>query len=172
MEVYTERDLRRMSGFSGLPCAFAYASGHVRPRQGTEICNFGEFVSGGGVLQWICFLFLQVSVQLSKEIDLKCGENSPISGQRKMRRNLSCLWLSWFFRSRECRIVVALRCFQKKNSRRLELSISNLKTVGTRSRQCRPKIPSRFAFPGARNPRICRMLQFGRIFPAIFRGLP
>ena len=26
--------------------------------------------------------------------------------------------------------------------------------VGTRCRQCRPKVPGRFAFPGARNPRI------------------
>ena len=43
--------------------------------------------------------------------------------------------------------------------------------VGTRSRQCRPKVPGRFAFPGARNPRICSISRSGKIFPAIFPGL-
>ena len=43
--------------------------------------------------------------------------------------------------------------------------------VGTRSRECRPKVPHRFAFPGARNPRICSIWQFGKIIPAIFPGL-
>ena len=42
---------------------------------------------------------------------------------------------------------------------------------GRRSRQCRPKVPGAFAFPGARNPRICSILRFGKIFPAIFPGL-
>ena len=32
---------------------------------------------------------------------------------------------------------------------------------GTRSRQCRPKVPGWFAFPGARSPRICSILRFG-----------
>ena len=44
--------------------------------------------------------------------------------------------------------------------------------VGTRSRQCGPKVPGRFAFPGARNPRICSISRFGKFFssnfPAIF----
>ena len=39
--------------------------------------------------------------------------------------------------------------------------------VGTRSRQCGPKVPGRFAFPGARNPSICSIWRFGKIFPAI-----
>ena len=46
--------------------------------------------------------------------------------------------------------------------------------VGTRSQQCGPKVPGRFAFPGARtprNPRICSIWRFGKIFPAIFPGL-
>ena len=44
----------------------------------------------------------------------------------------------------------------QKNSRRLELSISKNTLHGRwgGSRQCRPKVPSRFAFPAARNPRI------------------
>ena len=40
--------------------------------------------------------------------------------------------------------------------------------VGTRSRQCGPKVPGRLAFPGARNPSICSIWRFGKIFPAIF----
>ena len=43
--------------------------------------------------------------------------------------------------------------------------------VGTRPRQCGPKVPGRFAFPGARNPRICSISRFGKNFPAIFPGL-
>ena len=42
--------------------------------------------------------------------------------------------------------------------------------VGTRSRQCRPKVPGRFAFPGARNPRICCISRFGKIFSSNFPG--
>ena len=64
----------------------------------------------------------------------------------------------------------------QKNSRRLELLSVDFqkhpaRKVGTRSRQCRPKIPGRFAFPGARSPRICRILRFGKKFPANFPGL-
>ena len=40
--------------------------------------------------------------------------------------------------------------------------------MGTRSRQCGPKVPGGFAFPGARNPRICSIWRFGKNFPAIF----
>ena len=40
--------------------------------------------------------------------------------------------------------------------------------VGTRSRQCGPKVSGRFAFPGARSPRICSISRFGKIYPAIF----
>ena len=43
--------------------------------------------------------------------------------------------------------------------------------VGTRSGQGRPKVPGRFAFPGARNPRICSISRSGKNFPAIFPGL-
>ena len=55
----------------------------------------------------------------------------------------------------------------QKNSRRLELSISKkhpARKVGTRSRQCRPKVSGRFAFPGARNPRTCSISRLGNIF--------
>ena len=43
--------------------------------------------------------------------------------------------------------------------------------VGTRSRECRPKVPGRFAFPGARNARICSIWQFEKNIPAIFLRL-
>ena len=43
--------------------------------------------------------------------------------------------------------------------------------VGTRSRQCRAKVPSRFAFPGARNLRICSISRFRKNLPAIPPGL-
>ena len=43
--------------------------------------------------------------------------------------------------------------------------------VGTRSRQCGPKVPGRFSFPGARKPIICSISRFRNIFPAIFPGL-
>ena len=44
--------------------------------------------------------------------------------------------------------------------------------VGTRSRQCGPKVPGRFAFPSARDPGICSISRFGEIFPAISRDFP
>ena len=41
--------------------------------------------------------------------------------------------------------------------------------MGTRPRQCGPKVPGRFAFSGARNPRICSNFRdSGKVFPAIF----
>ena len=43
--------------------------------------------------------------------------------------------------------------------------------VGTRSQECQPKVRGRFAFPSARNPRICSISRFGNNFPAIFPGL-
>ena len=47
--------------------------------------------------------------------------------------------------------------------------------VGTRSRQCGPKVSGRFAFPGARNPRICQHFaireKFSSNFPAVFPEL-
>ena len=52
--------------------------------------------------------------------------------------------------------------------------------VRTRSGQCRRKVRGRFAFPGARNPRICSISRFGktlfqqfsRDFPGVFLGKP
>ena len=36
-------------------------------------------------------------MEFNEEITPKCGENCPISGQRKKCRILSHLWLSWVF---------------------------------------------------------------------------
>ena len=49
--------------------------------------------------------------------------------------------------------------------------------VGARSQQCGPKVPGRFAFPGARNPRIFSISRFRNIFcqqffPGLSRSFP
>ena len=66
----------------------------------------------------------------------------------------------------------------EKNSEKLEKAGTvdfkkhPARKVGTRSRECRPKVPGRFAFPSARNPRSCSIWQFGTFFLAILPGLP
>ena len=73
-------------------------SGHVRPRQGTKLCNFrmpsplflvnfstGFFPFSPGFLR-----------NLVTGSPPKCGEDCLISRRRKKRRILSRLWLSWF----------------------------------------------------------------------------
>ena len=57
----------RESAFSG--------SGQVRPRQGTEICNFGA-PSPLEALHWIFCFFSSIYVQFSKTSPLKSGESS------------------------------------------------------------------------------------------------
>ena len=54
-------------------------SGHVRPRQGTEICNFGA-PSPLEALHWIFCFFSSIYVQFSKTSPLKSGERSEKSG--------------------------------------------------------------------------------------------
>ena len=57
----------------------------------------------------------------------------------------------------------SLLTVSQKNSRRLELSISKNtppERWGQGSGQCRPKVPGRFALPGARNPRIYSICRF------------
>ena len=70
---------------------------------------------------------------------------------------------------------VSMTLTDQKNSRRLELSISK-DTPHGRWGQGPGSVdsrltPSRFAFPGARNPRIYSISRFGKFFPAIFPGL-
>ena len=61
-------------------------SERVRPREGTEVCNFGV----PSPLDFLIFSndfppSLQVHCVISKESTPKCGENCPISGRRKSR---------------------------------------------------------------------------------------
>ena len=70
-------------------------------------------------------------------------------------------------------LALSLRTCQK-NSRRLELSISKNTPHGRSAEgpgQCGPNVCDRFAFPGARNPRICSISRSGKNFPAIFPAL-
>ena len=62
-------------------------SGHVRPRQGTEICNFGA-PSPLEALHWIFCFFSSIYVQFSKTSPLKSGESSEKS--RGENREKSC----------------------------------------------------------------------------------
>ena len=77
---------------------------------------------------------------------------------------------------------LAMKCFSRGNSGpanpgklekagTVDFKEHPKRKVGTRSRQCRPKVPSRFAFSGARNRRICGTSQFKKNFPAILTGL-
>ena len=60
-------------------------SGQVRPRQGTEICNFGGAVSLEA-LHWIFCFFSSVYVQFSKTSLLKSGESSEkSSGENRVK---------------------------------------------------------------------------------------
>ena len=60
-------------------------SGQVRPRQGTEICNFGA-PSPVEALHWIFCFFSGIYVQFSKTRPLKSGESSEkSSGENRVK---------------------------------------------------------------------------------------
>ena len=61
------------------------------------------------------FSFSPDFLSFRKEIAPEGGEDCPISGRMKKRRILSCLWLSWLFRSRKrlCILNWFLGCFPK-----------------------------------------------------------
>ena len=60
-------------------------SGQVRPRQGTEICNFGA-PSPLEALHWIFSFFSSIYVQFSKTSPLKSGESSEkSSGENRVK---------------------------------------------------------------------------------------
>ena len=62
-----------------------YFSGHVRPRQGTEICNFGA-PSPREALHWIFCFFSSLYVQFSKTSPLESGESSEkSSGENRVK---------------------------------------------------------------------------------------
>ena len=76
------RKLERLySGFSKP----RFWSGQVRPRQGTEICNFGA-PSPLEALHWIFCAFSPLYVQFSKTSPLKSGESSEkSSGENRVK---------------------------------------------------------------------------------------
>ena len=62
-----------------------YLSGQVRPRQGTEICNFGA-PSPLEALHWIFCFFSSIYVQISKTSPLKSRESSEkSSGENRVK---------------------------------------------------------------------------------------
>ena len=69
------------------PCdtLFRLLSGQVRPRQGTEICNFGV-PSPLEALHWIFCFFSSIYLQFSKTSPLKSGESSEkSSGENRVK---------------------------------------------------------------------------------------
>ena len=62
-----------------------FGSGQVRPRQGTEICNFGA-PPPLEALHWIFCFFSSIYVQFSKTSPLKSGESSEkSSGENRVK---------------------------------------------------------------------------------------
>ena len=107
-----------------------FLSGHVRPRQGTEICNFGA-PSPLEALHWILCFFSSIYVQFSKTSPLKSGGSSKKLQWRKSRQILSRLWLSWFFRPWFCfplvRCVIAQAFCSQKSFREITLNYAKLR---------------------------------------------
>ena len=74
-----------------------------------------------------------------------------------------------------CLCAVALGNFQTNFSRTREgwncrFQKHPARKVGTRSKQFLPKVPDKFAFPGARNPRICSISWFREAYSSNFPG--
>ena len=66
-------------------CRGKLSSGHVRPRQGKEICNFGA-PSPLEALHWIFCFFSSIYVQFCKTSPLKSGESSEkSSGENRVK---------------------------------------------------------------------------------------
>ena len=81
--------------FSCFPLFFQ--SGQARPRQGTEVCNFGA-PSPLEALHWIFCFFSSIYVQFSKTSPPKSGESSEKSSGENRAKSCHVLWLSWFLR--------------------------------------------------------------------------
>ena len=74
-------------------------SGQVRPRQGTEICNFGA-PSPLEALHWIFCFFSSVYVQFSKTSPLKSGESCEKSSGENRVKSCHVCGCHGFFRLR------------------------------------------------------------------------
>ena len=67
------------------PSNYFKLSGRARPRQGTEICNFGA-PSSLEALHWIFCFFSSISVQFRRTSPLKSGESSEkSSGENRVK---------------------------------------------------------------------------------------
>ena len=76
-------------------------SGHVRPRQGTEICNFGAR-SPLEALHWIFCFFSSIYVQFSKTSPLKSGESSEKSSGENLVKSCHVCGCHGFFGPDTC----------------------------------------------------------------------
>ena len=72
-------------------------SGQVRPRHGTEICNFGA-PPPLAALHWILCLFSSIYVQFSKTSPLKSGESSEKSSGENRVKSCHVCGCHGFFR--------------------------------------------------------------------------
>ena len=91
-------------------------SGRVRPRQGTEICNFGA-PSPLEALHWIFCFFSSISVQFSKTSPLKSGESSEkSSGENRVKSCHVCGCRGFFGPELTQFLVNFSRCFPRFQS--------------------------------------------------------
>ena len=114
----------------------------------------------------------------SKLCDPETTEAQRVSGNS--HAIIKC-FRRWDRRGGQCYFVLAVlqTLVKQKKSTRLELSISKkhpARKVQTRSWECQPKVPGRFAFPGARHPRICCVFaireHFSSNLPGLSRSFP
>ena len=111
------------------------------------------------------------------------GPMQPTSHKRSETRASLVMWTmtaQMIQRSHQCRTACALQVllsmhvvlFRKlEKAGTVDFKKHPARKVGKRSRQCRPKVPGRFAFPGAPNPRIYSISRSQKNFPAIFPEL-
>ena len=85
---------------------------------------------------------------------------------REPRRSLWPEKSLWHSHGEQCESVCWSEKLEKAGT--VDFEKHPARKVGTRSRQCGPEVPGRFAFLGAPNPRIWSIWRFGKKFPAIF----
>ena len=82
-------------------CSPTRSSGHVRPREGTEICNF-RAPSPLEALHWIFCFFSSIYVQFSKTSPLKSGESSEKSSGENRVKSCHVCGCHGFFGPEKC----------------------------------------------------------------------
>ena len=131
----------------------------------------GGWQGGGGVREKANHYLLAFFFVPCPKVIL-CLILRPIS---VMRPVVVVLRLSLFHRYFGCFGVLESRIHHFQNNSEKAGTVDFKKhpaqKVGTRSRQCGPKVSGRSAFPGARNPSICSISRFGKIFSSNFPGV-